>query len=42
MTVPSGHSTDRSVGHIDCAIRRRFVFVDVPPDVSYWRAAYGC
>ncbi|MFI9231661.1 hypothetical protein [Streptomyces rimosus] len=34
MTAPSGHSADRSVGHIDCAIRRRFVFVDVPPKVD--------
>ncbi|MEU7254878.1 hypothetical protein AB0B21_03605 [Streptomyces rimosus] len=34
MTVPSGRSADRSVGHIDCAIRRRFAFVDVPPDVD--------
>ncbi|MCQ4043253.1 hypothetical protein ACFOSC_20385 [Streptantibioticus rubrisoli] len=28
------NSADRSVGHIDSAIRRRFAFVDVPPDVD--------
>ncbi|MEU6288576.1 AAA family ATPase [Streptomyces sp. NPDC046988] len=26
------NSADRSVGHIDAAIRRRFAFLDVPPD----------
>ncbi|MFG2314943.1 AAA family ATPase [Streptomyces tendae] len=28
------NSADRSVGHIDAAIRRRFAFVDVPPDLD--------
>lgn len=28
------NTADRSVGHIDYAIRRRFAFVDVDPDVS--------
>ncbi|MFG2528341.1 McrB family protein [Streptomyces sp. NPDC048516] len=28
------NSADRSVGHIDSAIRRRFAFLDVPPDVD--------
>lgn len=28
------NSTDRSVGHIDAAIRRRFAFLDVPPDLD--------
>ncbi|MCU4747696.1 AAA family ATPase [Streptomyces sp. G-5] len=41
QTVPSNiriigtmNSADRSVGHIDAAIRRRFAFVDVPPDLD--------
>ncbi|MFD4855809.1 McrB family protein [Streptomyces atratus] len=28
------NSADRSVGHIDSAIRRRFAFLDVPPDLD--------
>ncbi|MGA5360646.1 McrB family protein [Streptomyces purpurascens] len=28
------NSADRSVGHIDAAIRRRFAFLDVPPDLD--------
>lgn len=28
------NSADRSVGHIDAAIRRRFAFFDVPPDLD--------
>ncbi|MET9555694.1 AAA family ATPase [Streptomyces sp. NPDC006645] len=28
------NSADRSVGHIDSAIRRRFAFIDVPPDLD--------
>ncbi|EFL24891.1 putative ATPase family associated with various cellular activities (AAA) [Streptomyces himastatinicus ATCC 53653] len=28
------NSADRSVGHIDVAIRRRFAFLDVPPDLD--------
>ncbi|WP_228978162.1 AAA family ATPase [Streptomyces sp. DH12] len=28
------NSADRSVGHIDAAIRRRFAFIDVPPDLD--------
>ncbi|MFE0875408.1 AAA family ATPase [Streptomyces smyrnaeus] len=28
------NSADRSVGHMDAAIRRRFAFVDVPPDLD--------
>ncbi|MFJ7195722.1 MULTISPECIES: McrB family protein [unclassified Streptomyces] len=28
------NSADRSVGHIDSAIRRRFSFLDVPPDLD--------
>ncbi|MEU9762040.1 AAA family ATPase [Streptomyces sp. NPDC047987] len=28
------NSADRSVGHIDAAIRRRFAFLDVPPDTD--------
>ncbi|MFJ9380085.1 McrB family protein [Streptomyces sp. NPDC101455] len=28
------NSADRSVGHIDAAIRRRFAFVDIPPDLD--------
>ncbi|MFI0258626.1 McrB family protein [Streptomyces sp. NPDC017056] len=41
LTVPPNvriigtmNSADRSVGHIDSAIRRRFAFVHVPPDVD--------
>ncbi|MEU6995877.1 AAA family ATPase [Streptomyces sp. NPDC046465] len=41
QTVPANvriigtmNSADRSVGHIDAAIRRRFAFVDVPPDLD--------
>ncbi|WEV26341.1 AAA family ATPase [Streptomyces sp. 71268] len=41
QTVPANvriigtmNSADRSVGHIDSAIRRRFAFVDVPPDLD--------
>ncbi|MFJ5092855.1 McrB family protein [Streptomyces sp. NPDC088557] len=28
------NSADRSVGHLDAAIRRRFAFLDVPPDLD--------
>ncbi|MFE9804137.1 McrB family protein [Streptomyces goshikiensis] len=41
LTVPSNiriigtmNSADRSVSHIDSAIRRRFAFFDVPPDLD--------
>lgn len=33
------NTSDRSVGHIDYAIRRRFAFVDVLPDIEPIRAA---
>jgi 5-methylcytosine-specific restriction protein B len=32
------NSADRSVGHMDAAIRRRFAFVEVPPDLDAWTA----
>ena len=35
------NTTDRSVGHLDAAIRRRFAFIEVPPDLDSVEGSVG-